>query len=78
VGATGDEAAYLFATLEKHCQVSLMVERVAANQNIQPTLVNEENTKYLAKFAQDTNVLYAHFQPEYNLLIEGTNGAFLK
>ncbi|KAF8063970.1 arad-like aldolase/epimerase [Lyophyllum atratum] len=78
LGHTVDEAAQLFTTLDKQCQVQLLVERASANNNIQRNLIDREDAAFSAKIIQDPHVMYLNFQPEYQLLIEETNGAFLK
>jgi len=77
LGDTVDEAVQLFVTLERHCKVQLLVEAATAS-GIQKTLIDDEDAAYSAKIFQDPNVTYQNFQPEYDLLVEETNGAFLQ
>ncbi|KAG6853126.1 hypothetical protein C0991_006736 [Blastosporella zonata] len=78
LGSTVDEAAYLFTTLDRQCHVMLLVEAAAASGNIQRKLIDKEDAEYSAKFLQAPEIGYSNFQPEFDLLIEETNGAFLK
>ncbi|KAF5367359.1 hypothetical protein D9615_010271 [Tricholomella constricta] len=80
VGHTVDEAAHLFTTLDKQCQVQLLTERAAANSggDLQRTVIDKADAEFSAKFIQDPHVAYTNFQPEYDLLVEETKGAFLK
>ncbi|KAG7085608.1 hypothetical protein E1B28_003158 [Marasmius oreades] len=76
LGNTIDECVYLFALLDKHCKLQLMVEAAAAN-GIPIIPIDKEDAEYNARSVKDPELLYANFQPEYNLLIQETNGAFL-
>jgi len=77
LGNTVDEAVSLFVTLDRQCHVQLLNEAASAN-GLQKTLIEKEDAEFSAKFIQDPEVGYLQFQPEYNLLVEETNGAFLK
>jgi len=77
LGDTVDEAVHLFFALENACYVQLMMEAAAANGN-QKNIIDEEDAAFTANVLQDPNISYAHFQAEYDLLVEETGGAFLK
>uniref|UniRef100_A0A0W0F892 Putative arad-like aldolase/epimerase n=1 Tax=Moniliophthora roreri TaxID=221103 RepID=A0A0W0F892_MONRR len=77
LGNTIDECIYLFALLEKTCQMQLMVEAAAAN-GIPKVCIDDDDAKYNAATQKDPAVLYAHFQSEYELLVKETNGDFLQ
>ncbi|KAF9267149.1 hypothetical protein L218DRAFT_941732 [Marasmius fiardii PR-910] len=76
-GNTIDECIFLFALLDRHCKLQLMAEAAAAN-GISKITIDKEDAEYNAKSLQDPEKLYANFQPEYNLLIQETKGAFLQ
>ncbi|KAK6437714.1 hypothetical protein LTR95_006084 [Oleoguttula sp. CCFEE 5521] len=66
VGATVDEAAYLYTLLEKSCQIQLMVEATRFPKRIIP----DRDAAAIAKEADDpasTESLFVEFQPEYQL-----------
>ncbi|RDB18235.1 Meiotically up-regulated gene 14 protein [Hypsizygus marmoreus] len=75
LGNTVDEAAHLFTTLDRQCYVQLLTEACTSRQR---TLISKEDAEFSAKVIQEPNVMYLDFQPEFDLLVEETNGAFLK
>ncbi|KAK7472389.1 hypothetical protein VKT23_000504 [Stygiomarasmius scandens] len=77
LGNTVDEAIYLFGLLEKQCQLQLLAEAAAAN-GIPKKIISDEDAAYNAETEGDPEFVYFNFQPEYDLLLEETNGAFLK
>jgi len=77
LGATVDEAVYLFFALENACRVQLMAEAAAAN-GIQKNIIDPEDAAFTAATLRDSDISYLNFMPEYNLLVEETNGALLK
>ncbi|KAG6887623.1 hypothetical protein C0995_013953 [Termitomyces sp. Mi166 len=77
VGTTVDEAAYLFTSLDKQCHVMLFTA-AASSSGLKPKVIGNEEAEYTAKFVQDPDVAYSDFQPEFDLLVEETNRAFLK
>ncbi|KAL0578651.1 hypothetical protein V5O48_003351 [Marasmius crinis-equi] len=77
LGNTIDECIYLFALLDRHCKLQLMVEATSVAKGLPIVPIDEEDAEYNAKTMKDPDVLYVSFQPEYNLLVQETNGAFL-
>ncbi|TFL02986.1 class II aldolase/adducin N-terminal [Pterulicium gracile] len=77
VGSTVDEAVFLFSALDRLCHVQLLVEAAAAN-GIPKTVIDDEDAAFTANTLQWWENTYINFQPEYELLLEETNGAFLK
>jgi len=77
VGTTVDEAAILYSMLENACHSQLLAEAAAAN-GIPKKIISQEAAQYTAEFAQNPHNLYTEFQPEYELLVEETNGRFLQ
>ncbi|KAJ5924591.1 hypothetical protein N7466_008778 [Penicillium verhagenii] len=76
VGTTVDEAAILYSMLENCCRSQLMAEAAAAN-GIPKIIINPEVAQYTANAAQNPHNFYTEFQPEYELLVEETNGRVL-
>lgn len=77
VGGTVDEAAFLFTLLEDSCQAQLMADAASAG-GYKKQIINDEVATYTRHMTGDPESLYAEFQPDYELEIELTNGAFLK
>ncbi|TRM66389.1 class II aldolase/adducin N-terminal [Schizophyllum amplum] len=77
LGQTVDEAVYLFAALDRMCKVQLMVEAAAAN-GLKKSVIDPEDAEFSAKTLQHWENMYVNFQTEYELLLQETNGAFLK
>ncbi|KAJ5141472.1 hypothetical protein N7526_002467 [Penicillium atrosanguineum] len=77
VGTTVDEAAILYSMLENACHSQLLAEAAAAN-GIPKRIISSEVAQYTAEFAQNPHNFYTEFQPEYELLVEETNGRFLQ
>lgn len=77
LGHTVDEAVYLFVRLEKQCKVQLQTEASSAS-GVQKTVIDNADAEYTARVIQNPHATYLGFQPDYNLLLEETNGAFLK
>ncbi|OGM45123.1 hypothetical protein ABOM_006620 [Aspergillus bombycis] len=74
VGQTVDEAAFLFTLMERCCQIQLLVEAAEAN-GTPKKLMSEEAAEYTFR-ASDPAVLYCEFQPELELEMELSGGAF--
>lgn len=77
VGETIDEAAYLFTLLERTCEVQLQVE-MASRAGLEKKIIDDEEAYYTYFNTSDPETLYTEFQPEYDLEVELTNGAFEK
>ncbi|KAJ5492990.1 Meiotically protein [Penicillium diatomitis] len=77
VGRTVDEAAILYSMLDNACHAQLMAEAAAAN-GIPKRMINDDIAKYTAEFAQNPHNLYTEFQPEYELIVEESNGRVLQ
>ncbi|KAI4526301.1 arad-like aldolase/epimerase [Schizophyllum commune Tattone D] len=77
LGKTVDEAVYLFAALDRMCKVQLMVEAAAAS-GLKKTVIDPQDAEFSAKTLQHWENMYVNFQTEYELLLQETNGAFLK
>ncbi|KAJ5386106.1 Meiotically protein [Penicillium cosmopolitanum] len=77
VGTTVDEAAILYSFLENACQSQLLAEAAAAN-GIPKRIINDEVAQYTANVAQNPHNLYTEFQPEFDLIVEESNGRVLQ
>lgn len=71
-----DEAVAYFIALERACQTQLLVEAAAAN-GVPKKYVAHEEAAYTKKAAGTPAVLFAQFQPEYDMVLRETNGDFL-
>ncbi|KKK21864.1 hypothetical protein P175DRAFT_0495796 [Aspergillus ochraceoroseus IBT 24754] len=69
-GGTVDEAAYLFTSLERTCEVQLMVESAKLPKNI----VGDKEAEYTANVNADPETLYYEFQTDLNYEIWKSNG----
>ncbi|QGA13374.1 hypothetical protein EYB26_001023 [Talaromyces marneffei] len=77
VGTTVDEAAFLFYSLDKACHSQLMAEAAAAN-GIPKIIISDEVAAYTASSVQNPHNLYTEFQPEFELIVEESNGRVLE
>lgn len=75
-GGTVDEAAALFIALEQACQAQLLAEAAAAN-GLQKKFVGDEEARYTKIGAGKPEVLFMQFKPEYEMILEETQGKFL-
>ncbi|KAE8380021.1 class II aldolase/adducin N-terminal [Aspergillus bertholletiae] len=76
VGRTVDEAAFLLSSLDHACHSQLMAEAAAAN-GIPKKIINDEVAQYTADAVQTPHHFYTEFQPEFDLIVEETNGRVL-
>jgi len=77
VGTTVDEAAIVFYSLEKACQSQLLAEAAAAN-GVQKVFISDQAAEYTAQAVQNPHNWYMEFQPEYELMVEESNGRLLE
>ncbi|OKL64438.1 hypothetical protein UA08_00883 [Talaromyces atroroseus] len=77
VGQTVDEAAYLFTSMERSCQVQLLAEAAASN-GLQKQVVGQEEAEYTFKMTSDADGLYREFQPDFEVEDYLCNGEFRK
>ncbi|KAL3466671.1 class II aldolase/adducin N-terminal [Aspergillus heterothallicus] len=77
VGQTVDEAAWLFASLDHACHSQLMADAAAAN-GIAKKIISDEVAQYTADAAQNPHNFYTEFQPEFDLIVEESNGRVLQ
>lgn len=74
-GKTVDEAAAFFIALERACHTQLLAEAAAAN-GLPKKFVGETEAAYTKNFCGH-GLMYMQFAPEYSMILEETNGAFL-
>ncbi|KAL2854336.1 class II aldolase/adducin domain protein [Aspergillus pseudoustus] len=77
VGQTVDEAAWLFASLDHACHSQLMADAAAAN-GIAKKIIPDNVAQYTADAAQNPHNFYTEFQPEFDLVVEESNGRVLQ
>ncbi|KAI1120152.1 class II aldolase/adducin domain protein [Nemania abortiva] len=75
-GRTVDEAAFLFHALEQACQSQILAETLAA-AGIPKTIIDNETAAYTAAPIQTADSLYVEFQPEFQRIVEDSNGKVL-
>ncbi|PLB51465.1 class II aldolase and Adducin domain-containing protein [Aspergillus steynii IBT 23096] len=73
-GSTVDEAAYLLTSLERTCEVQLMVE----STGIPKIIVGDKEAEYTAKVNADPETLYYEFQPDFEYEIWKSRGELSK
>lgn len=74
-GSTVDEAGYLFTLMERCCEVQMLADSI---KGYPKKIIGDEEASYTERMTSDPETLYSEFQPEYELELELTNGAFLK
>ncbi|KAG9229818.1 class II aldolase/adducin N-terminal [Amylocarpus encephaloides] len=65
-GATVDEAAFLFTSMERSCKVQLLAEAATAG-GLKKVLIADEEARFNYEAESDPDVCYAEFQAYYNL-----------
>ncbi|KAE8370452.1 class II aldolase/adducin N-terminal [Aspergillus caelatus] len=73
-GSTVDEAAYLFTSLERTCEVQLMVDAAKLPKNI----IGDKEAEYTAKVNADPETLYYEFQTDFEYEIWKSKGELSK
>ncbi|OJJ51436.1 hypothetical protein ASPZODRAFT_87787 [Penicilliopsis zonata CBS 506.65] len=77
VGRTVDEAAWLFTSLEHACHAQLLAEAAAAN-GLPKKIIPHDVAQFTADAVQNTHNFFTEFQPEYELVVEESNGRVLE
>ena len=72
-----DEAAFLFGSMERSCQVQLLAEAAASN-GIDKVIIGDEEAAYNFKMESHPAILYAEFQAYYEYEDVMLEGAFWK
>ncbi|OBA21774.1 putative class II aldolase/adducin domain protein [Metschnikowia bicuspidata var. bicuspidata NRRL YB-4993] len=66
VGATVDEAAYLFTLMEKSCECQLLAD-AALRPGEKMKLCGDEEAAYTEHMSGDPETLYTEFQPDFEM-----------
>ncbi|CAH0018830.1 unnamed protein product [Clonostachys rhizophaga] len=77
VGQTVDEAAFLFYSFDQACHSQLLAEAAAAN-GLPKSIISDHVAKYNADVIQSAVNFYIEFQPEFDLIVEESNGRVLE
>ncbi|PLN80455.1 class II aldolase/adducin domain protein [Aspergillus taichungensis] len=77
VGRTVDEAAFLFSSLDNSCHAQLLADAAAAN-GVPKRVINHEVAQFTADAVQNPHNFYTEFQPEFDLIVEESNGRVLQ
>ncbi|KAJ3561345.1 hypothetical protein NPX13_g8985 [Xylaria arbuscula] len=73
VGATVDEAGFMFGLMERACAMQLQVEAAAAN-GLPKCIISDEEAAYNFKMASEKHVLYREAQPDLEFEFEMAGG----
>ena len=76
-GRTVDEAAAFFIALERACKNQLIVNNMAACNDVTKTYVGTEEAEYTKRQTGSHEVMYMQFKPEYDLALKECGGEFL-
>ncbi|KAF2163467.1 hypothetical protein M409DRAFT_68412 [Zasmidium cellare ATCC 36951] len=78
VGETVDAAAFYFISMDKACQVQLLVEAAEQRSGHKKTIVSDEEAEY--SYAQTGSQAkgWLHFQPYYDQILAKTKRSFLR
>lgn len=75
VGHTVDEAAFLFTSLERSCEMQMLTEAARAAGK-QPYIIDDAEAQFTFKMTSDPHSLYWEFQPDLEYEVAMSNGAF--
>ncbi|KAI0974815.1 class II aldolase [Xylaria arbuscula] len=73
VGATVDEAGFLFGLMDRACDMQLRIEAAAAN-GLPKRVISDEEAAYNFKMASETHALYREAQPDLEFEFEMAGG----
>ncbi|KAG7042789.1 L-fuculose-phosphate aldolase [Colletotrichum scovillei] len=77
VGKTVDEAAFLFTSMERTCQVQLLVEAAShEGSGLRKVLISDEEANFNFDVESDPEICYCEFQAYYDLEEELSGGSF--
>jgi len=75
VGATVDEAGFLFGLLDRSCAIQLQVEAACAgNPGLKRNVISDEEAAYNFRMASEKHVLYREAQPDVEMEFELAGG----
>lgn len=73
VGATVDEAGFLFGLLDRSCGVQLAAEAAAAN-GLPKRVISDEEAAFNFRMASEAHILYREAQPDVEYELETAVG----
>ncbi|KAI1506616.1 arad-like aldolase/epimerase [Biscogniauxia marginata] len=73
VGATVDEAGFLFGLMDRACDMQLRAEAAAAN-GLAKNIISDEEAAYNFRMASEPNALYREAQPDLEYELEAAGG----
>ena len=73
VGASVDEAAFWFLSLERTCQAQLLADAAAA-AGYEKKFISDEEAAYNCKMASENHAMYREMQPDVELEFEAAGG----
>lgn len=74
VGATVDEAGFIFGLMERSCAIQLQVEAACAGGRLKKNVVSDEEAAYNCRMASEKNALYREMQPDVEFEIQEAGG----
>ncbi|KAI1156498.1 class II aldolase/adducin N-terminal [Nemania diffusa] len=74
VGATVDEAGFLFGLMDRACAMQLQVEAAAAANGLAKRIISDEEAAYNFRMASEANALYREAQPDIEFEFEMAGG----
>jgi ribulose-5-phosphate 4-epimerase/fuculose-1-phosphate aldolase len=76
-GRTVDEAVSLFGQMDRCCQAQLLADAAAAGRGIKATLIDDEDAKFTHDSMSGEDIRYLLWMPQYEDILESTDGDFL-
>lgn len=75
VGATVDEAGFVFGLMERSCAIQLQVEAACAGgRGLEKRLISDEEAAYNCRMASEKNAMYREMQPDIEFEMEAAGG----
>ncbi len=74
VGATVDEAGFLFGLLDRSCAIQLQVEAAAAGGHLKKQLISDTEAAYNFRMASESHSMYREAQPDLEFEMEAAGG----
>lgn len=78
VGASVDEAAFWFMSLDRTCQAQLLADAAAAGSGYEKKVIDPEECEHSAKSVGGREKGWLAFQPYYDEILAKTGGDFLQ
>lgn len=77
VGASVDEAAFWFMSLDRTCQAQLLADAAAAGRGYEKKVIDPHECERSAQSVGSSEKGWLAFQPYYDEMLARTNGDFL-